>query len=106
MKTFEDWLDVEQNTPVSEKVRYFEYFVSKLVSDPGFDPENNNYSSQKMMLLLFFLCNSDVSLFDLFDNWHALPYGHVEADLYDYIKKNKGEFSFFVLDRFKLTLKE
>jgi len=45
-------------------------------------------------------------LFDLFDNWHALPYGHVEADLYDYIKKNKGEFSFFVLDRFKLTLKD
>jgi hypothetical protein len=87
------------------KIKYFEYFISSLLIENE-KTNNNHLNNFKVMKLLFFLCSSNTDLLDVFDNWVACPYGHLEKDLEIYIKENKGEFSFFSINRFGIKLKE
>lgn len=106
-RTFTEWLNFKPSK-LDEKIKYFEYFVIQLVRNTKDlkDLKSRNYSDLKVMLLLFFTCATDTKLLKIFDNWHAKPHGHIEQDLWNYIKQNKGEFSFFRLTRFGIELKK
>ena len=113
--TFTEWLRPEniiikksEEIKLDLKIKYFEYFVYQLLLKKEI---NNSFNNFKVIKLLFLTCCSSITkessgLLDIFDNWVAAPYGHLEKDLEFYIKEKKGEFSFFKLDRFGITLKE
>ena len=113
--TFTEWLRPEniiikksEEIKLDLKIKYFEYFVYQLLLKKEI---NNSFNNFKVIKLLFLTCCSSITkdssgLLDIFDNWFAAPYGHLEKDLEIYIKEKKGEFSFFKLDRFGITLKE
>lgn len=111
-KTFIEWVKTEnsKSTMTSKldfKVKCFEYFVFLLIkkSENIDELKSMNLTALKVQLLLFFtVCSSD-KLLAVFDNWKAMPFGSIESDIYQYISKNKGEFSFFKLTRFGLELK-
>lgn len=95
-----------------EKGQAFEYFVYQLqkwyIGKYG-SFENNDFSILKVLKLLFFCSaieaekDKDDTLLDIaFDNFYAIPYGHVESDVYNAIRG--GELSFFKIDRDKTTL--
>src|SRR5574343_1000595 len=70
----------------------FEYFLKSIYK---YQSESNSIGSLKAMKLLFFTClinsekGSDPVLLDIFDNFRAMPYGHIEGDIFDMlIKKN------------------
>jgi len=103
-KTFIEWLKNENHktdsiSKLDLKIKYFEYFVSHLIKQTKDYEEfkNNDFSILKVQKLLFLSCAVNVKLLDIFDNWYAMPYGHIEKDIYDYTRKNKGKFSFFTL---------
>lgn len=110
-RKFTEWLNY-QPTKVDLKVKYFEYFVKKLVQESKDleDFKSRNYSIVKTMKLLFFTVQASIeqdkenSLLNIFDNWYAAPYGHVEGDIDKYIKENDGKFSFFRITRFGIDL--
>lgn len=96
-----------------KKGQAFEYFVYQLqkwyIGKYG-SFENNDFSILKVLKLLFFCSaieaekDKDDTLLDIaFDNFYAMPYGHVESDVYNAIRG--GELSFFKIDRDKTTLK-
>lgn len=106
---------VKRNTimvELSKKTQAFEYFVYQLYNwyierYSSFD--SNDLSMLKVLKLLFFCTaieaekDKDDTLLDLaFDNFYAMPYGHVESDVYNAIKKN--ELSFFKIDRDKTLI--
>jgi intracellular sulfur oxidation DsrE/DsrF family protein len=112
---FTDWLNPEKvkelqqkEAKIQLKIKTFETFVKKLLT--SYPHETNDFGKLKMQCLLFFLCNASIkedkkeSLYNVFDNWHVVPYGYVEADINQYIKENNGEFSFFTINRFCITL--
>jgi len=97
---------------LSKKTQAFEYFVYQLqkwyIGKYG-SFENNDFSILKVLKLLFFCSaieaekDKDDTLLDIaFDNFYAMPYGHVESDVYNAIRG--GELSFFKIDRDKTTL--
>lgn len=111
-KTFLEWVkneavDIEKVSKIDLKVKCFEYFVYNLIKQTKSLDElkSSNFSILKVQLLLFFLVSANTELLDIFDNFHALPYGNIEADIYKYIRHNKGEFSFFTISRFGIELK-
>lgn len=70
-------------------VKWFieEYFKSKNEL-PTITEIENNFSKLKLMKLLFFTCSVEANennngLLYIFDEWFAMPYGHVEKDVYD-----------------------
>lgn len=94
---------------VLDKINAFEqvvYYLSQWWKERNPEKEND-LGILKVMKLLFFVSGADKenNLFDVFDNFQAWQYGHVEADIYNYYSDNKGEFSFFTINRFKLELK-
>ena len=90
-----------------KKKQAFEYFVYQLQKwymEKYASFENNDFSILKVLKLLFFCSaieaekDKDDTLLDLaFDNFYAMPYGHVESDVYNAIRG--GELSFFRIDR-------
>ena len=96
----------------SNKNKAFEYFMYQLynwyIKKYG-SFENNDLSTLKVLKLLFF-CSAieaekdrDDTLLDLaFDRFFAMPYGHVESDVYNAIRLN--ELSFFKIDRDKTSI--
>ncbi|KDN56707.1 type II toxin-antitoxin system antitoxin SocA domain-containing protein [Flavobacterium seoulense] len=86
----------------SEKIKAFEYLVFKLIiwnKELNNGNENNDISVLKALKLLFFVSavgttkNSEDTLLDnAFNNFVAMPYGHVESDIYFAIKKNHLQF--------------
>jgi uncharacterized phage-associated protein len=70
----------------SSKYTAFDYLVSALHKWYGED-RANDMSKLKLMKLLFFTVaisanRSEEGLLGTFDNFMALPYGHVESDIY------------------------
>jgi hypothetical protein len=90
----------------TNKIQYFEYFLTKLYNYLG-QKDSNDLSIVKSLKLVFFLVNSvekpDVDhkypLLEKFDNFYALPLGHVESDIYKAIKKIED----FKLNNFEIT---
>lgn len=90
----------------------FEFFLCELMkwdieirelSDFNTD---NDLSLLKSLKLLFFTvavdANNDKSLLEeIFNNFHAMPLGHVELDIYNQYQNLK----YFTLDRYSLKLK-
>lgn len=81
------------------KQELFEYSIYKLADlflskNPSVDRNffyfgNNNFSKLKIIKLHFFLCASNVVLFDKFTDFHAMPYGHVEGSLLRLINSDR-----------------
>lgn len=99
-------IDKIHNMETSKKIEYFEYFLEKLFQICS---NNNDFSIVKTQKLLYFLSNSykdehgAYPLFDVFDNFYALPYGHVESDAYAATRDDK--LKFFEIDRFGMKRK-
>ncbi|GGA87450.1 hypothetical protein GCM10008015_30130 [Flavobacterium palustre] len=82
-----------------KKIDAFEYLVFKLLEwnkSLNNGSENNDISVLKALKLLFFVSavgttkNSQNTLLDdVFDNIVAMPYGHVESDIYFAIKNKR-----------------
>jgi hypothetical protein len=73
------------------KLKAFEYIVHKLYEwylETGRSPESNDLNKLKILKLLFFTSaissnEDDEGLLSTFNNYCAMPYGHVESDIYD-----------------------
>jgi uncharacterized phage-associated protein len=95
-----------KNMEKSKKIEYFEFFLEKLFQSCS---NNNDFSIVKTQKLLYFLCNSikdehdAYPLFDIFNNFYALPYGHVEYDTYAATRDNN--LKFFEVNRFGMIRK-
>ena len=83
------------------KNNHFEYLVDKLsrwysknqhIPQADVYQGNNDLSKLKLLKLHFFVCainSKSNSLLEVFDNFVAMPYGHVELDLYNAINNNE-----------------
>lgn len=95
---------------IKEKLKAFEYLIFKLKDwyneIEGFNFDNNDFSKLKVLKLIFFSAavNADkpiLSLLDNFDNFYAMPYGHVESDIY----KNLNSLNLIDVDSKKTLIK-
>lgn len=85
------------------KTLAFDYFVYQLVNwykEAYGDGIENDLSTLKVLKLLFFTTaigakkdDNDSLLDSTFNSFYALPYGHVEGDIYDDIKQKKTAFT-------------
>lgn len=100
----------------SPKEKAFECFVLGIIKwwsekNPKKEWEQNDLSTLKILKLLFFASavgsnsKGGDGLLKIFDNWVAMPYGHIEKDIYDLIRHKKGEFSFFIISDKRMILK-
>jgi uncharacterized phage-associated protein len=82
------------------KKQAFEYVLYNLVAwykdAYNSNNETNDISVLKALKLLFFISavdttneSTDTLLDDVFDNFVAMPYGHVESDIYSLIKRKR-----------------
>lgn len=90
---------------MADKKKYFEYFLDKLYTMKG---EDNDLSILKVLKLLFFTTAVDtehggtnILIDDIFTNFSAMPYGHVESDIYD----KRDELDNFIVDTKKTERK-
>lgn len=79
-------------------IKYFEYFVQKLL-DKYENADKNDLSILKVQKLLFFTTavdsgkSKDNTLIDkVFDNFVAMPFGHVESDVYNAIRNRSLKY--------------
>ena len=79
----------------THKKQAFEYLVFKLVKwyKSNHNSNINDLSILKVLKLTFFVSavgttrdTKDTLLDNVFDNYFAMPYGHVESDIYNSIK--------------------
>jgi hypothetical protein len=103
-KTFNEWIKKNGSKDVSVKVQYFEYFIYTIIKRSESLESLKGFGTLKCESLLFFLVSAQPKLLKIFDNFYAVPWGIIEMDIHEYIKENKGEFSFFKIDRFGITL--
>lgn len=78
--------------PLTQKLEIFEEFLAHLLiwyngNDPReFQIESrlpkNDLSKLKVLKLHFFAVSTDEEALRIFNSFHALPYGHVEIDIY------------------------
>lgn len=91
------------------KLKAFNYVVKKLLDwhiEANPSSTTNDLSKLKVTKLLFFVtaisCNSnDEGLLSTFENFVALPYGHVEGDLQDSMHNSE----IFIIDRERVSFK-
>lgn len=81
---------------------YFQYVLHKLLNWYPNELEND-LSVLKALKLLFFVTaaksseDEPNSLVDIFNNYYAMPLGHVESDIYTSIKGNSGRFEYYII---------
>lgn len=93
---------------MSQKKDLFEYFVY-LVYQWYCEAKNldfhqggiNDLSKLKLIKLHFFACSTSDSALGIFNNFHALPYGHVESDVYQII----DQLNNFTITKSSLVIK-
>lgn len=91
-----------------DKILYFQYTLHKLMlwfKEVNGKEEDNDLSILKSLKLLFFVSaakttiDTNDSLVDnVFTSYVAMPYGHVEEDIYSAIQIYRGNFDFFFID--------
>ncbi len=101
---------------MENKYLAFEYVLLKLEEwfyENNPDTTSNDLSILKSLKLLFFVSavnsnkNSTSTLLDYpFDNFVAMPYGHVESDVYDALKRKLLENSTVDISSCTITNKE
>ena len=77
---------------MTNKKDLFEYFLSKLIEwhcvyhqidmNDFNGHSTNDLSKLKLIKLHFFTCSTKDEALDFFDNFYAMPYGHVESSIY------------------------
>jgi len=95
------------------KILYFEYTINKLIEwyvELGNEEESNNFSVLKSLKLLFFVSaataepnKKSLLLEDVFSEYYALPYGHVESSVYDAIKGKSGVLNYYKINNNKAS---
>lgn len=97
-----------------EKLLAFEYVLYKLtnwymkkneISNYIDFNTNNNLNKLKVIKLHFFITainSENNSLLNLFNKFYAMPYGHVESDIYNDLNK----LEFFIIDSKQLHIKD
>jgi uncharacterized phage-associated protein len=98
------------------KIDYFQYSLHLFLDwhkEVAGHEAPNDLSTLKVMKLLFFMVAADKSIRDehalvdeVFDNFCALPYGHVESDIYNELIAKKGDFSHFMITNEETIRKE
>lgn len=89
---------LEENQNINNKILYFEYIMLNLLD--WYKQENkdkpNDFSILKSMKLLFLAasCKSNpntksILIEDVFNNFCAFPYGHLEVDVYQNLKESR-----------------
>lgn len=131
MPTFTQWLHPEtiskeelknvkpedaEAQRVQQKVEYFKYWIFNILKRDDFY-KKNDFSLLKVQKLLFLTTcvniekneadnnTQDNGLIQIFDNWVAMPTGHVEMDIYNYWKKNEGDFGWFIINQSETLIK-
>ena len=93
----------------SKKEAAFHYFLEAIatqwiMNNTDKDFKENDLSLLKIMLLLFFTvatsANDDEGLLKVFNNFVAMPMGHIESDIWDIVKYKKG-----VIGKFRISNK-
>ena len=92
------------------KLIYFEYVVKKLLgwyNEQSRDTQNNDLNILKVLKLLFFVSSArseeigDNNILDnVFNNYIAMPYGHVEGDIYNALVLNRGSLTYYFIDNY------
>jgi len=87
------------NTLMLDKINLFEAFLGELVNwfcevnncdvDDFNSHPNNDLSKLKVIKLHFFACSTTNDALDIFNDFHAMPYGHVETDVYNGLNNMK-----------------
>lgn len=94
-----------------EKIPYVDFLIRSLLKwhNEFCNKENNDLSTLKVLKLVFFVTAVDTridsqdSLLDtVFDNFYAMPYGHVESDVYSIIKE--GLITGIIVNNKKTTI--
>lgn len=88
-----------------DKYNAFQHLIDELLNwySQEKNIEKNDFSILKSLKLLFFVSaastdlGEDSLLNNIFNDFYALPYGHVESEIYDYIKNPKNN------DRYTIT---
>ena len=96
---------------ITTKIQAFEYFLAQILEwGKTMVPvvPLSSFTRLKALKLLFFTAavrnDEGVDLLDVFDNFHALPNGPVESDVYNYITADK--LTFYTFRNFSLGLKQ
>jgi len=89
------------------KIPSFEYIVFQLIDwykeahgieDNRDFNQKNDLSILKVIKLSFFVvANKHESLLPIFNNYYAMPLGHVESDIYNHIRLTNGDFTAFII---------
>lgn len=89
---------------MTDKKAAFRYVVFKLIEWYKSEKQittvadfnqHNDFSVLKVLKLLYFTVAVDAknnSLLNTFDNFVAMPFGHVESDIYDFLKNGRTPF--------------
>lgn len=106
-------MKVNESYPTQNKIEIFEYILfnfslwyrdeNSLTSDEDFN-NNNDLSILKVIKLHYFLVSfnsKETNLLTFFDNFYAMPYGHVESDIYNNIHR----LVHFKVDNTKTTIR-
>lgn len=98
----------------SLKEKAFEHFLDSLIvwwkqSNPNKPFEENDLGKLKIMMLLFFTvansCNpNEDGLLKVFNNFIAIPYGHIEKDIFDLIGYKKGRIGKYLITQRKIQI--
>jgi uncharacterized phage-associated protein len=93
------------------KLYYFEYTINGLLEwyvECGRNEDQNDLSILKTLKLLFFVSavnaeadNKKTLLDTTFDNFVAMPFGHVESSIYNDIKERGGLLEYFRINNIK-----
>ncbi len=99
--------------PPNIKIYYFEYTLNQLLewySRKSGQSDTNDISILKALKLLFFVSavnanpESEETLLDnVFNEFVAMPFGHVESTVYNKIRESKGRLEYFNIDTHTTT---
>jgi hypothetical protein len=90
------------------KTRCFEYVLKCLLMwhKEVTGSKENDLSILKVMKVLFFVCavrEDSIILENVFNNFYAMAYGHVEKDILETIKNTGGVLSCYTIDARQVT---
>ena len=98
------------------KLIYFEYIIKGLINwytELGEEESTNNFSVLKSLKLLFFVSaatseleKKSILLEEVFDDFYAMPYGHVESSVYKQIRQRNGELNVYVISNSCVKVKQ
>lgn len=95
----------------NNKYHIFQHIMHELLLWYGLNKEitNNDFTVLKSLKLLFFVAAASTSLKErsllkgIFDRFYAMPYGHVESDIYNYIK-TQDDHDKYCITKFKTDI--